>query len=158
MASTTRDRIRQIVPLVGTVLLLGLVFKTTDIAKFTAAMRDADSVRYLITISLTVFIVWLYDTYCLTWLIDKTLRDRGRALTWRTMLPVKATSYAINAINYHAATLAMAWLVGKRKNVSFVEATASLALLSYLDLVAVSAMVVAGLIIAPDVVAAHVRG
>ncbi len=155
MATSTRDRLRQIVPLVGTVLLFGLILRTTDLAKFSAALRTADLLRYGLTVSITSVIVWLYDTACVTWLIGQTLRDRGRALPWKTLLPVKAASYAINAINYHAATLAMAWLVGKRKQVSFLEATGALALLSYLDLVAVAGMVAAGLMLAPDVVAAQ---
>lgn len=155
MATSTRDRLRQIVPLVGTVLLFALILKTTDLAKFTAALRDADLVRYGLTVGISTVVVWLYDTACLTWLVGQTLRDRGQPLPWRALLPVKAASYAINAINYHAATLAMAWLVGKRKQVSFLEATASLALLSYLDLVAVAGMVAAGLLLAPDVVAAQ---
>lgn len=155
MATSTRDRIRQIVPLVGTVLLFGLILQTTDLPKFVDALRHADMLRFGLVSILTTVLVWLYDTYCLTWLIDQTLGHRGDPLPWKTLLPVKAASYAINAINYHAATLAMAWLVGKRKRVSFLEATASLALLSYLDLVAVAGMVTVGLMLAPDVVAAQ---
>ena len=155
MTSSTRDRIRQIVPLVGAALLFGLILKTTDLAKFVDALRHADLLRFALVTIVTTGLVWMYDTYCLTWLIGQTLRDRGQPLPWKTLLPVKATSYAINAINYHAATLAMAWLVGKRKKVSFLEATGSLALLSYLDLVAVAGMVAVGLMLAPEVVAAQ---
>ena len=153
MATSTRDRLRQIVPFVGAAALLGYFFWSTDWQKFAAALKYADLFRYTVVILTTTVLVWLYDAFCLTWLVGRTLRDRGRVLSWRTFLPIKAASYYINLINYHAATLAMAWLVGKRKNVSFLEATASLALLSYLDLIVVAGMVAVGLMLAPDVVA-----
>ena len=155
MATSTRDRIRQIVPLVGAVLLLGYFFWSTDWNKFAAALKYADLVRYGLVIVITTVLVWFYDSFCLTWLVGQTLRDRGQVLPWKTILPIKAASYYINLINYHAATLAMAWLVGRRKNVSFLEATASVALLSYLDLIVVAGMVAAGLMLAPEVVAAQ---
>lgn len=155
MHPKTRDRLRQIVPLAGTLLLFALLLRTTDLAKFRAALAQADLVHYAVTIALTTVAVWMYDTACVTWLVARTLHDRGKPMPWRTLLPVKAASYAINAVNYHAATLAIAWLVSRRKGVSFLEATAALALLSWLDLVAVAGMVAAGLWLAPDVVAAQ---
>ena len=155
MTPTQRDRLRQILPLVGTVLLIGVVAKTTDLQKFRAALAAADLWQYGLVVGISTVLVWLYDTACVTWLLGLTLAGRGQPLPWKTLLPVKAASYAINAVNYHAATLAMAWLVGKRKNVTFLEAAGALGLLSYLDLVAVAGMVATGLVVAPDVVAAQ---
>lgn len=155
MSTSTRDRVRQALPLIGTVLLVALVAKTTDIDKFRAALAAADLGQYALVVCVSTVLVWLYDTACLTWLVGQTLADRGQPLPWKSLLPVKAASYAINAVNYHAATLAMAWLVGKRKQVTFLEATGSLGLLSYLDLVAVAGMVVTGLVVAPEVIAAQ---
>lgn len=155
MTPSRRERLRQIVPLVGTALLIGLLAYTTDIAKFRQALAHADLTRYGIVLVLGAIFAWLYDSFCVTWLIGQTLHDRGEPFRWRTMLPIKAASYAINAINYPLAALAISWLVSRRKKVPFLEATGALALLSYLDLLALGGLVAAGLLLAPEVVASQ---
>lgn len=155
MAKSNRDRVRQIVPLIGTVLLIGVLAKTTDLQKFRAALAHADLVGYALVLIVGAIWAWLYDTACVTWLVKQTLGTRGEPLLWRQLLPVKAASYAINAINYPLAALAISWLVARRKKVPFLEATGALALLSYLDLLALGALVAAGLLLAPDVIASQ---
>ena len=155
MATSKRDRIRQIVPLVGTVLLLGVLAWTTDIKKFREALAHADLVQYAIVLCVGTIFAWLYDSACVTWLVAQTFGARGEPLRWRQLLPVKAASYAINAINYPLAALAISWLVARRKKVPFLEATGALALLSYLDLLALGSFVAAGLLLAPEVVASE---
>lgn len=155
MKPQTRQRLRQIIPLVGTFLLLGLLIWTTDLQKFREALVHADIGLYALVLGVGTLAVWLYDTFCVTWLVQQTLGDRGEPLRWRDLLPVKAASYAINAINYPLAALAISWLVSRRKQIPFLEATGALALLSYLDLLALGGLVAAGLILAPEVIASQ---
>jgi len=146
--------VRQVLPLVGTVLLLVWFFASTDLDRFAAALRQADLVRYGLVVVVTTVGIWIYDSLCLVWLVRATLGHRGRpeSGTLRELAPLKAASYVLNILNYHAASMAMAWLIGRRKGVPFLEAAGALATLSYLDLVAVTAMAVVGLQLAPEVV------
>jgi uncharacterized membrane protein YbhN (UPF0104 family) len=49
----------------------------------------------------------------------------------------------------------MAWLIGRRKGVSFLESAGALALMSWIDLVAVTGMALIGLWFAPEVLSTH---
>ncbi len=153
MTPAQRQRIRQILPLLGTVLLLGLFFGTTDRAKLMQALAMANLGQFFAVILITTVVTWLYDSFCLVWLVRVTLGHRGKpeGATLREIAPVKAASYLLNVVNYHAANLAMGWLIGRRKGVPFLEAGAALATLSWLDLVTVTGMAVIGLWLAPEV-------
>lgn len=147
-------RLRQVLPILGTVLLLGWFFASTDLAAVADNLRRADLVAYAAVVVVTTLAIWLYDSLCLVWLVRVTLGQRGRPapVTLAAIAPIKAASYVLNILNYHAATLGVAWLVGRRKGVPFLEAAGALAALGYIDLVAVTAMAVLGLVLAPDVV------
>lgn len=118
-----------------------------------AAIRQADLLAFTVVVLTVSLITWIYDSFCLAWLIRVTLGARGtqEPIRMRQLLPLKAASYVLNLANYHAAALGMAVLVGRRKKVPFLEAAGALAVLSYLDLVAVATMTVVGLLLAPDV-------
>lgn len=154
---TWKDHARRWLPFVGAALLLGYFFASTDLQALGRAVAQADLGRYLLIVTLSTLAIWLYDSLCLVWLVRTTLGHRGRPVggRLRDLAPLKAASYILNVLNYHAASLGMAWLIGRRKGVSFLEAAGALALLSYIDLVAVSGMVVAGLWLAPEVVGKH---
>jgi hypothetical protein len=136
-------------PLVGSVLLLGLLLWKTDRQQVAAALAQAQFGLFAAVVTATSILVWLYDTACLWWLLRATLP--GPPIGYRDLLAIKASSYVLNIVNYHAAALGMAALVGRRKQVPFLQAAGALAALSWLDLVTVSGMAVLGLWLAPEV-------
>ena len=143
--------------MVGTVVLIGYLFWSTDLAAAYAALMGANLLATLATLVGFTLAVWLFDSICLVWLIDVTLGHRGEQhpMPLRQVAAIKAASYILNIVNYNAATLGMGWLVSRRKKVGVVESVAALAVLSYIDLVALSALVVAGLWLAPDILLGH---
>lgn len=149
--------LRRILPFAGAALLIGYFLWSTDLHKLMEALQMADLARYATVVVGTTVVVWLYDSLCLVWLVRATLGHRGkpRPVTLADLAPVKAASYVLNILNYHAASMAMAWLIGKRKGVSFLEAAGALATLSWLDLLAVTGMAVTGLWLAPEVLGPH---
>ncbi len=151
-AAGWKNRTRQLLPLVGLVVLLAYFFRTLDLQRVAEAIDRADMLAFAVVAVASVLVVWLYDALCLTWLLRTTLGHRGhpQALGLRQLLPLKAASYLINIVNYHAAAMGMAWLVGRRKGVPFMEAAGALALLSYLDILAVTAMSMVGVWMAPE--------
>ncbi len=151
------QRLRRVVPFAGAGLLLAYFAWTADLSAAAAAVGQADIALVVAVLLLGTGVTWIFDSLCLVWLIEVTLGGRGRpgGAGLREMAPLKAASYVLNIINYNAATLGMAWVVSRRKAVGFIESAAALAVLSYLDLVALAGLVVAGLIVAPETFAGH---
>ncbi len=155
--SSAKAQLRRWLPLVGTAVLLGYLGYTTDIDGIRAAFARADLGAALGILVAATLVTWVVDSGCLVWLVGRTLGHRGTpgGGTLREILPLKAASYVLNIVNYNAATLGMAWVVSRRKGVSFLESAAALAVLSYVDLVALATLVVAGLQLAPEVLGAQ---
>jgi uncharacterized membrane protein YbhN (UPF0104 family) len=156
-SSTLIARARQVLPFVGMALLLAYFLSSTDLPAVWKALQTADITRFSLVVVGVTLAVWVYDSLCLVWLVRRTLGHRGKpgGGTFAEIAPVKAVSYVLNIVNYHAASLGMAFLVGRRKGVPFLEAAGAFAVLSYLDLLAVAGMAVLGLLVDPTVVSAN---
>jgi uncharacterized membrane protein YbhN (UPF0104 family) len=134
------------------VALVGYFVWSTDLPKVLAAIKQANLLLFAATAAVIALTTWVYDSWCLTWLIGATLGHRGnpQPVKLRAILPIKGASYLLNIVNYHAAALGMAYLVGRRKGVPYLEAAGAMATLSYIDLVAVTAMAMVGVWLAPE--------
>ena len=123
------SKVRRILPVVGTIVLIGYLVWSTDLDAASAAFARADLVATMVTLVSFTLVIWLFDSACLVWLIDVTLGHRGeqRPMLLRQIAAIKAASYILNIINYNAATIGMGWLVSRRKKVGVVEAVAALA-------------------------------
>lgn len=150
-----RHRLRTWLPPLGTAVLLGYLAWTTDLARAADAFARADLGLLVSVLVFGTLITWVADSACVAWLIGLTLghRGEGRPLGLRDVLPIKAASYVLNILNYHAAAVGMAWVVARRKRVGMVESVAALAVLSYMDIVALATLVFGGLWLAPEVMA-----
>lgn len=140
---------RRALPFVGLVVVLGYLVATADLDGVRAAMARADLGIVAVVLVVGTLVTWLLDSACLVWLARRTLGPRAAGLALRDVAPVKAWSYVLNIINYNAATVGMGWVVSRRVGVGFLEATAGLAVLSYLDLIGLSLLVVLGFVSAP---------
>ncbi len=154
-AGRWRHQLRRWLPPLGTIALVGYLVWSTDRDAAMDAFRQADVAMACAVLAAVTVSTWLYDGVCLTWLIGLTLGHRGdgEALRLRDVLPIKAASYVLNIVNYNAATVGMAWVVARRKKVGMLESLAALAVLSYIDLVALSALLVLGLALSADALA-----
>ncbi len=151
---------RGLLPVVGTLALLGYMAASTDFAAIAAAFADADIARAGVVLVLGTFVTWLADTACMRWLLQRALpaADAGSdRLRFRDLAGLKAASYVLNIVNYNAATLGMGWVVARRRGVSFARGAAALAVLSWLDLVALAALVTIGMAVAPDLLGSDAR-
>ena len=151
--------LRRWLPAVGTAVLLIYLGWSTDLSAVAEAFSRANLGQAIAVLVVATLITWSYDSLCLVWLVRRTLGHRGHVGggTLAELMPLKAASYVLNIVNYNAATLGMAWVVSRRKGVSFLESAAALAVLSYVDLVALATRIVAGLAIAPQVLGAQVE-
>lgn len=142
---------RRWLPFVGAAALVSLFVASTDRAAVLEALGKANLPFFMANIAITALLVWAHDAVCLVWLVRATLGGSGRdvPVRWRDMAALKAASYVLNLLNYHAASMGMAWFVSKKKGVSFLEGAGALATLSWLDLLTVTCMAVAGLFLSP---------
>ncbi|HAN32315.1 MAG TPA: hypothetical protein DCQ06_12025 [Myxococcales bacterium] len=152
-AKGSMSPLRRLVPIVGTIGLLGYLASSTDLQAVADAVRHASVSGVITVLVIATIATWVGDSACLAWLISRNLAGRGnpQGTSMRQLLAIKAGSYVLNIINYNAATLGMAYLVAKRRKVSFIEATAALSVLSYIDLLALALLVTTGLQVAPEV-------
>jgi len=151
LSTTARATLSRILPLAGLVIVVTFFVATADRAAVLAAMRQADGALVAVVVIGTGLVGWLADAVCLTWLVAVTLPNASRRVGLAEMLAIKAWSYLLNVVNYNAATVGMGLAVGNRVGVPMLEATAALAVLSYLDLLSLGALVSMGLAWNPDV-------
>ncbi len=151
-----RALLQRLLPPLGTALLVGYMLHSTDLPAVAAALQRADLGRVLFVIALGTVGAWLADSACLVWILRRTLPTAAQAsgLGLRPLAELKAASYVLNIVNYNAATLGMAFVVARRAGVGFLEATVALAVMSWLDLVALASLLTLGLQVAPDLIAA----
>lgn len=147
---------RRWLPLVGTCALVAYLVATTDLRAVAAAFAAADAAAVIAICVFGTLVTWGIDAACLALTLRWTLRDApGPALTLAAAARLKGASYLLNAVNYNAATLGMAWVVARRRQVGLLQATVALGVLSWLDLVALALIVTVGLQLAPTMLASH---
>jgi uncharacterized membrane protein YbhN (UPF0104 family) len=135
--------LRQVLPWVGTLLILGYLGATQDLDAVWEALTKARFDWLLPLWVATVFAVFWFDTGCLVVLFSRLNARVG----FRELLPVKGASYFLNVINYNAAAGGIAWFLKMRAGVRFLEAASSMLLLNVLDLIVLNLFVSAGLLI-----------
>lgn len=139
---------RGVLPLLGLVVIGGFFAATADLGAVAGAISGVDLVLMAGVMAGTLVSAWVADSLCLHWLMGVTLPSTS-GLRIRDTLALKAWSYLLNVVNYNAATVGMGVALARRTRASVVETTAGLAVLSYLDLLALGALISAGMLLRP---------
>jgi len=111
---------------------------TTD---FGVAVETLKSARFLPFIPVVIgvcIVVYLVDTACLVVLF----RRFNASTNLREILPIKGASYLLNVINYNAGAASIAYFFRNRKRVPFIESLSSMLWLNFIDVVALSLLVI----------------
>lgn len=156
--SRVAGRIRGALPVVGTFALVAYMVASTDLEAVGTAFAAANWVHVGGVMVFGTLVTWLADSASLVWLLRRVFGPPASAsggtddpLAFPAICRLKAASYVVNIVNYHAATLGMAWVIARRRGVGFVAAASALAVLSWLDLVALALLVSGGLALAPSI-------
>ncbi len=136
-----RGRWRVVLAWGGTVLVLAYVAATTDLRRAWDAFVQADQALFLVTMLLSVPLVWLADATS----VRLVLRRAGFRVTPGDFLRIKGASYLLNIINYNFALAMMAALVSKRSERGLAASGSPFILLNFLDLGALGLLILGGL-------------
>ena len=138
-------RIRQALPWVVSAALVAYLVATTDLPRFWHAVRGVALLPFLAVTVISVLSAFFYETFCLT----QAFRRFNAPVTVRELLPVKAASFLLNIVNYHAASGGIAVFLRKTRGVPLLEAASTFLFLCVTDVLALLLLVGAGLALAP---------
>lgn len=138
----TVTTIKQILPWLGTFLLLGYLACTTDLDTVSEAVMEAD-ILLLIAVALAGTLATFFtDTWCVKLAFTRFVCP----VTYKEALPIKATSYFLNVLNYNVALVGMAFYLKKAKDAPFWRSLGAMFFLNVMDIVALCVMLCGGLL------------
>lgn len=142
LSTTTKGRIRTAIAYVGTVLLVAYVFLTTDVHQFVEALSLANIPAFFVTEVVSAMAVYAMDSFCVYYL----LKGLGYEIPFREVASIKGASYLLNILNYNLALAGMAALLARKCKGRFLQFASPFILLNLLDLSALCAIVLVGVL------------
>lgn len=137
-----KKTIKQVLPWLGTFVLLGYLAHTTDLETVSKAVMEADILLLALTALAGTLATFFTDTWCVKLAFSRFVCP----VTYREALPIKATSYFLNVLNYNVALLGMAFYLKKSKDAPFWRSLGAMFFLNVMDIVALCVMLCAGLL------------
>ena len=137
-------RLRLALPWGVSLLLVLYLALTTDLERVWLAIRSVSLAPLVLVTVGGVVLGYLYDAWCLA----LALRRFNAPVSGRDVLPLKGASYLLNIVNYHAAAGGMALYLRRTRDVPFLEGASTFLFLDAADLLALAALVGAGLLTA----------
>lgn len=145
--------VRRAIPALGTLLFVGYLVATTDLARAWHDLRSVPLVPFALVAVVGVGVGFLYDTLCLSVLLRRFLGPIG----FREVLPLRGASYFLNMLNYNAASGGMALYLHRTRRVPFLEAASPFLFLNVIDVMALGALLGGGLVFGGDVLGEDAR-
>jgi len=152
---TLRQRASRLLPVVGAAVLVGYLVASTDIEAVGRAFAEARLLAFCAIVAVSGVGMWLADSSILAWLLTRAFHGVSGPVRLREAAPLKGATYFLNIVNYNAAALGIAWAFHRRRGVPLLQAIAGIAVMNYLDLVALAVLVVFGLLLGADLLAAQ---
>lgn len=134
---------RQTLPWLCTLIIVGYMAWTTDFETLGKAFSSVDLPMLALLVGLGAVYAFVVDTYGMSLVV----RDVVVPITYRDALPVKATSYFLNVLNYNVALVGMALYLKRKKGAPFWRSLGAMFLLNVVDLLAVCCMMGVGLVV-----------
>ena len=136
-------RVKQVLPWVGTALLLAYLGWTTDLDAVSDALASVNIPALLALGTAGVLSTFLTDSYCVGLALSRFVLP----VSFRESLPMKATSYFLNVLNYNVALVGMAFYLQRSRQAPFWKSLGSLFFLNVMDVLALCVMLAVGLLI-----------
>jgi hypothetical protein len=134
---------RGLLPWVATALAVAWLAWTTDFDTFVAALADM-SIPAAVAIAVAgMLVTFLTDAWCVKLVLSRFVAP----VSFREALPIKATSYFLNVLNYNLALVGMAFYVQRSRNAPFWKALGSLFFLNLVDILALCVLLAFGLLL-----------
>ena len=136
------DRVKRALPWIGSVILVGYMVRTTDLQAVWQALDSVD----LPVLGLLLLTATLVGFFADTAGVVVSFRAFATPVTFRETIPIKATSYFLNVLNYNAALAGMALYLNRSRGVGFWKALGALMFINVVDLLGVLLLLSAGML------------
>lgn len=138
----TGKTLKRLLPWAGTALLLGYLGWTTDLASVGRALSDVSIPVALAVAFAGSLLAFLTDSYCVGRVVSRFVMP----VNFREALPIKATSYFLNTLNYNAALVGMAFYLQRSRQAPFWKSLGALFFLNLVDLLGLCVLLLFGLL------------
>jgi len=137
------DTVKRALPWVGSGVLVTYMALTTDLQGVADALESVDVVLLGLLLVFGTLIAFFTDTVG----VAMGFRAFVAPVTFRETIPIKATSYFLNVLNYNAALAGMALYLDRSRNVGFWKALGALMFVNVVDLFGVLLLLSIGMAI-----------
>lgn len=121
---------RKVLPWAGSALLLAYVAGTTNWSTVWDSLSSVSVPLFILISVLGTLSTYAFDTLGVSLVFSTFVTP----VSFRQALPIKATSYFLNVLNYNAALAGMAWYLQRSRQASFWKALGALFTLNLVDL------------------------
>ena len=133
---------KKFLPWIGTGLILVYLGATTDLDTVADALADVNIWAVLGLGLGGTLLTFLTDAYCVKLAFSRFVFP----VTYREALPIKATSYFLNILNYNLALVGMAFYLQRARQAPFWKSLGSMFFLNVMDILGLCILLAIGLI------------
>ncbi len=133
--------VKRLLPWLGTGILLAYMATTTDLETIGHSLADVNIVAVLLLASVGTLATFLIDSFCVARVFTRFVCK----VSYREALPIKATSYFLNILNYNLALVGMAFYLQRSRQAPFWSSLGSLFFLNVMDILTLCVLLVVGL-------------
>jgi uncharacterized membrane protein YbhN (UPF0104 family) len=133
---------KKFLPWLGTALILIYLVTTTDLHTVTSALADINIWAVLALGFGGTLVTFFTDSYCVKLAFSRFVCP----ITYREALPIKATSYFLNILNYNLALVGMAFYLQRSKQAPFWKSLGSMFFLNVMDILGLCVLLTIGLL------------
>lgn len=137
------DAVKRALPWVGSGVLVAYMAMTTDLSGVANALEAVDLPLLGLLLVTGTLVGFFVDSAG----VMLGFREVGERVTFRETLPIKATSYFLNILNYNAALAGMALYIHRSRGVGFWKALGALMFVNVVDLLGVLILLALGMAI-----------
>jgi hypothetical protein len=120
---------RKALPYFGTLLIFALIFWRIPLGKVAGALEQAPALKFFGVFLPYSAIYWIIDSACLTWVV----RRFNKSLSFREILPIRASMYLLSLINTNLGQGGVAWYLHRKMQVPFLEILSSILFIALLE-------------------------
>ena len=135
-------RLKRLLPWLGTGFLLAYMATTTDLETIGNSLLEVNIVAVILLAAFGTLATFLIDAFC----VARTFTRFVCKVTYREALPIKATSYFLNILNYNLALVGMAFYLQRSRQAPFWSSLGALFFLNIMDILTLCVLLVIGLL------------
>ncbi len=136
-----RARLKRLLPWLGTGILLAYMATTTDLETIGHSLAEVNIVAVILLAAFGTLATFLIDSFC----VAKAFSRFVCKVSYREALPIKATSYFLNVLNYNLALVGMAFYLKRSRQAPFWNSLGSLFFLNVMDILTLCVLLCVGL-------------